>query len=52
MFGNYGFEAKRTTKGLVAHLERIKPDILHIHNIHSHDCNLEILFKYIKANYI
>ena len=52
VFGNYGFEAKRTTKGLVAHLERIKPDILHIHNIHSHDCNLEILFKYIKANNI
>ena len=52
VFGNYGFEAKRTTKGLVAHLEKIKPDILHIHNIHSHDCNLEILFKYIKANNI
>jgi glycosyltransferase involved in cell wall biosynthesis len=52
VLGNYGFEAKRTTKGLVAHLEKIKPDILHIHNIHSHDCNLEILFKYIKANNI
>lgn len=52
VLGNYGFEAKRTTKKLVAHLEKIKPDILHIHNIHSHDCNLEILFKYIKANNI
>ena len=52
VFGNYGFEAKGTTKRLVAHLEKIKPDILHIHNIHSHDCNLEILFKYIKANNI
>ena len=52
VFGNYGFEAKRTTKGLVAHLEKIKPDILHIHNIHSHDCNLEVLFEYIKAKNI
>ena len=52
VFGNYGFEAKRTTKRLVAYLEKIKPDILHIHNIHSHDCNLEVLFEYIKAKNI
>jgi len=50
--GNYGFEAKNATKKLISHLERIKPDIIHIHNIHSHDCNLEMLFNYIKANNI
>ena len=50
LFGNYGFEAKRTTKRLVANLEKIKPDILHIHNIHSHACNLEMLFNYVKKN--
>ena len=52
VFGNYGFEAKRATKRLVSHLKEIKPDIIHIHNIHSHDCNLEILFKFIKENNI
>lgn len=52
IFGNYGFEAKSTTKKLIAHLKKIKPDIIHIHNIHSHDCNLEMLFNYIKANNI
>lgn len=50
VFGNYGFEAKHATKKLISHLEQIKPDIIHIHNIHSHDCNLEMLFKYIKKN--
>ena len=52
VFGNYGFEAKSATLKLVSHLKEIKPDIVHIHNIHSHDCNLEILFGYIKANNI
>lgn len=52
IFGNYGFDAKVATKKLIAHLDKINPDIIHIHNIHSHDCNLELLFKYIKANNI
>lgn len=50
--GNYGFEAKHTTKKLIKILEKIKPDIIHIHNIHSHACNLEILFNYIRINNI
>lgn len=50
--GNYGFDAKHTTKKLIKTLEKIKPDIVHIHNIHSHACNLEILFNYIRINNI
>lgn len=52
IFGNYGFEAKDATKKLLLQLDKIKPDIIHIHNIHSHDCNLELLFNYIKKNNI
>ena len=48
VFGNYGFNSKHATKKLIAELERINPDIVHLHNIHSHDCNLELLFKYFK----
>lgn len=48
VFGNYGFNSKKTTNRLVASLDAIKPDIVHLHNLHSHDCNLEILFKYLK----
>ena len=50
--GNYGFEARSITERLIKELERISPNIIHIHNIHSHSCNLEILFKYIKEKNI
>ena len=50
IFGNYGFESKCITEKLIKELEKIKPDIIHIHNIHSHNCNLKILFSYIRKN--
>lgn len=52
IMGNYGFENKSATKKLIAHLQRIQPDIIHIHNVHSHDCDLTMLFDYIRKNKI
>ena len=52
LFGNYGFNSKKSTKKIIDKLEDINPDIVHLHNIHSHDCNLEILFKYFKLKKI
>lgn len=52
IFGNYGFESKCITEKLIKELEKIKPDIIHIHNIHSHNCNLKMLFSYIRKNSI
>lgn len=46
--GNYGFEASGATKRLITELERIKPEIVHLHNLHSHDINLELLFTYLR----
>lgn len=48
ILGNYGFNSKCATKKIIKELERIKPDIVHIHNIHGHDCNYEILCNYLK----
>lgn len=48
VFGNGGFNSKRATKRLILEIEKIKPDAVHIHNIHGHDCNLAMLFKYLK----
>ena len=48
IFGNYGFNSDRATLKIISELERINPDIVHLHNIHGHDCNLEMLFKYFK----
>lgn len=50
VFGNYGFNSKGATRKIIDKIERIKPDIVHIHNIHGHDANLEMLFGYFKEN--
>lgn len=48
LLGNYGFNSTAATKCIIRKLDRIQPDIVHLHNIHGHDCNLEILFGYFK----
>lgn len=50
--GNYGFQSKRATKRLIAELERIAPDIVHLHNLHGHNVHLGELFAYLKAKRI
>lgn len=52
VFGNYGFNAKKTTRCIINELERIKPDIVHLHNLHSHNVQLEVLFSYFKTKKI
>lgn len=48
VFGNYGFNAKSATRKMTMELDRIQPDIVHLHNIHGHDCDLEMLFSYFR----
>ncbi len=50
--GNYGFNSKSITSKLIARLEEIQPDIVHLHNLHGHNCNLEMLFTYFKEKNI
>lgn len=50
--GKTGFLSKRNTKKLIQKLDEIKPDIIHLHNIHGYYINIEILFNYIKKNNI
>lgn len=48
VFGNFGFNSRCATKKLIAHLNKINPDVVHLHNLHSHNCNLEMLFDYFR----
>lgn len=48
--GMYGFGSKLSTIRLISLLKKIDPDIVQIHNIHTHDCDLEMLFKYLNRN--
>lgn len=52
IFGNFGFNSTRATRQLIAQLERIGPDVVHLHNLHGHNCNLEQLFRYLKTKKI
>ena len=52
LLGNYGFNGRAATKRLIAHLERIRPDIVHMHNLHGHNAHLELLFRYLKEKNI
>lgn len=46
--GKYGFNTKRATAKLVDELRSVKPSIVHLHNIHGHNVDLNALFTYLK----
>lgn len=48
--GNNGFFAKKATEQLVARLKEIKPDLIHLHNLHGYCFHLPTLFSYLKAS--
>lgn len=48
ILGNYGFNSVKTTNKMLEELEQLQPDIVHLHNLHGHNCNLEILMSYFK----
>ncbi len=50
VLGNYGFNSHLMTKKLISHLKKLKPDIVHLHNLHAHNVNLKMLFSYFKKN--
>ena len=47
-----GFGSSAPTKRLIKQLDTIKPDIIHLHNIHGYYINIELLFNYIRMNNI
>lgn len=50
IFGMQGFSSKKSTLKLIKEIEKINPDIIHLHNLHSNYINIEYLFKYIREN--
>jgi len=52
LFDSEGLHSNSSTHKLISHLESIEPDIVHLHNIHDHWLNYEILFKYLNETTI
>ena len=46
--GRAGYYSRRATKKLLRYLESEKPDIVHLHNLHSNFICLPMLFGYLK----
>lgn len=52
LLGKNGMFSRKGTKQLIRDLEKFKPDIIHLHNLHSFCINFPMLFGYIKKNNI
>ncbi len=51
LFDRHGFASTRATKKFIRQIETIKPDIIHLHNLHGYYINIKILFDYLaKSN--
>jgi len=50
VLGNYGFNTFFDTRKLLKEMDRISPEIVHLHNLHGHNVNLTLLFRYFKKH--
>ena len=48
--GRAGFHSKRATKRLLARLDQIAPDVVHLHNLHGYYLNIEMLFDWLSGH--
>lgn len=49
MFDKHGFGSKRATRAFLREVNKLNPDVIHLHNIHGYYLNVELLFEYLKA---
>lgn len=49
LFDRHGFGSAGATRILVRQIAELKPDIIHLHNIHGYYLNIEILFGFLKV---
>ena len=47
LLGTQGYFSKQSTKKLIKHIDNIKPDVIHLRNLHGNFINLPILLNYI-----
>lgn len=45
---NHGLASRRTTRQFIHQIKMIKPDIIHLHNIHGYFINYPILFQFLR----
>ena len=45
--GRAGFHSRGATRRLLAWLDEIDPDVVHLHNVHGYYVNIEMLFEWL-----
>ena len=49
LFDRHGLGSAKATQHFCRQIERLAPDVVHLHNIHGYYLNYEILFSYLKT---
>lgn len=49
IFDCCGFLSQNSTKQLIKRIELLKPDVIHLHNLHGYYLNIPLLFSYLKT---
>ncbi len=52
LFDRHGFGSQRATRHLLEAIDRIQPDIIHVHNLHGYYVHIGLLFEYLKVKQI
>lgn len=52
LFGKHGFYSKLATKRMLKFIDKVSPDVIHLHNIHGHYFNVKMIFDYIQKHNI
>jgi glycosyltransferase involved in cell wall biosynthesis len=52
LFDEHGFGSKTSTLRFIKKIQEIKPDIIHLHNIHGYYINIKILFNFLAKSRI
>lgn len=47
LLDNEGLSSRQSTKRFIMDIEELKPDIIHLHNIHDHYLNYPLFFDYL-----
>lgn len=50
VFDNSGFTGRAATNALIDHIEKLDPDIIHLHNLHGYYLDVERFFVWLKAS--
>ncbi len=52
IFDDHGLHSKAATRNLIQQMDKIQPDIVHLHNIHGFFLNYPLLFDYLRVKRI